>query len=217
MILLLDNYDSFVHNLARYFRRLGCETKVVRSDQVDAATCLSWNPDAVVFSPGPKGPLDTGCCIDLLQEISRDCPILGVCLGHQTIAAAFGATVARCGPMHGMSSAISHKGSGLFAGLPSPMMVGRYHSLAVRYQGLPDCLEVTAVAEDGTIMGLRHRDRPLFGVQFHPESVLTEHGAKILQNFVSFFAARDSSSSAKDASEPIVAANDEMISRKAYS
>jgi len=185
VILLLDNYDSFVHNLARYLRRLGCTTKVVRSDQVDVSSCLALNPDAVVISPGPKGPLETGCCIEVVRQMPRTCPILGVCLGHQTIAAAYGATVARCAPMHGMSSAVTHYGQGIFQGVPSPMMVGRYHSLAVLHKDLPSCLEVTGVAEDGMIMGLRHRERPVFGVQFHPESVLTEQGSAILQNFIS--------------------------------
>lgn len=217
MILLLDNYDSFVHNLARYFRRLGCATKVVRSDQVDAATCLSWNPDAVVLSPGPKGPPDTGCCMDVIRQISVDCPILGVCLGHQTIAATFGATVACCGPMHGMSSAVSHNGEGVFHGLPSPMTVGRYHSLAVLHHGLPSCLEVTGVAEDGTIMGLRHRDRPIYGVQFHPESVLTEQGAMVLKNFVDLFRNNESNDTQEQPSEEGQLEATELFKRKACS
>ncbi len=185
MILLLDNYDSFVHNLARYFRRLGCETKVVRSDQVDAETCLSWNPSGIVLSPGPKGPEETGCCIDVVRQAKQEIPTLGVCLGHQAIAAAYGGIVGRCGPMHGMSSELTHGGRGIFHGLPSPMRVGRYHSLAVFPEDLPACLRVTATAEDGTIMAIEHREYSIFGVQFHPESVLTEQGTSLLRNFVS--------------------------------
>lgn len=185
MILLLDNYDSFVHNLARYLRRLGCETKVVRSDEVDAETCLRWEPSGIVLSPGPKGPQDTGCCIEVVRQATLKLPILGVCLGHQTIAAAYGGTVGQCGPMHGMSSQLTHVGQGIFRGLPSPMRVGRYHSLAVLSEDFPSCLRVTASAEDGTIMGIEHREYPVFGVQFHPESVLTEQGTSLLRNFVS--------------------------------
>lgn len=184
MILLLDNYDSFVHNLARYFRRLGCPTRVIRSDQIDAAACQRLAPDAVVISPGPKGPMDTGCSIELLHQLSPRIPVLGVCLGHQTIAVAYGGSVVRCGPRHGMSSLVSHEGTDLYAGLPSPMKVGRYHSLAVDPETLPSELQITALSEDGVVMGLRHRFRPVFGVQFHPESVLTEHGLTLLNNFV---------------------------------
>lgn len=185
MILLLDNYDSFVHNLARYFRRLGHKTEVLRSDEVDAETCLRMNPNAVVFSPGPKGPADTGCCIDLLHQLPDNCPVLGICLGHQAIAAAFGAVVERCEPMHGMSSRVTHRGAGLFKAIPNPMIVGRYHSLAVLPESLPSCLEVLGTADDGTVMALRHRERPIYGLQFHPESVLTEYGSLLLRNFIS--------------------------------
>jgi anthranilate synthase/aminodeoxychorismate synthase-like glutamine amidotransferase len=195
VILLLDNYDSFVHNLARYFRRLGCQTKVLRSDQVDVETCLKLNPQAVVFSPGPKGPTDTGCCIDLVHRLPREVPVLGVCLGHQAIAVAFGGSVSRCGPMHGMSSRVIHRQDGLFSGLPSPMTVGRYHSLAVEADGLPSCLKITGQTDDGMIMSLRHVNRPVFGVQFHPESVLTEHGLLLLKNFQSFIASSDPATS----------------------
>ena len=184
MILLLDNYDSFVHNLARYFRRLGCPTKVIRSDQIDVASCESLAPDAVVISPGPRRPRDAGCSVEVVQRLSPRIPILGVCLGHQAIGVAFGGVVMRCGPMHGMSSMINHDSKGVFAGCHSPLSVGRYHSLAVDPSRLPSELEVTATSDDGVIMGLRHRSRPVFGVQFHPESVLTEDGLTILQNFV---------------------------------
>jgi anthranilate synthase/aminodeoxychorismate synthase-like glutamine amidotransferase len=184
VILLLDNYDSFVHNLARYFRRLGCPTEVIRSDQVDVESCLGLAPDAVVISPGPKGPQETGCSVDLLHRLPSTTPVLGVCLGHQAIAYAFGGAVIRCGPRHGMSSQMTHQGTDLFEGLPSPLTVGRYHSLAVDPHRLPEVLQVTALSEDGVVMGLRHRSRPVFGVQFHPESVLTEQGLAILNNFV---------------------------------
>ena len=184
MILLLDNYDSFVHNLARYLRRLGCLTRVLRSDQVDAAACLGLAPDGVVISPGPRGPQDTGCSIELLHQLPPQTPVLGVCLGHQAIAVGFGGSVVRCGPRHGMSSLIEHDGLNLFAGLPTPMKVGRYHSLAVDAERLPAELQITAMSDDGVVMGLRHRTRPVFGVQFHPESVLTDDGALLLNNFV---------------------------------
>ena len=183
MILLLDNFDSFVHNLARYFRRLGCETKVVRSDSIDVQACAAMQPDAVVISPGPKRPEQAGCSIDVIRELSAEIPILGVCLGHQAIGVAFGGVVLRCGPVHGSASEITHDGQGLFAGCPSPMQVGRYHSLAIDPDHLPQQLTVTATTGDGVIMGVRHRSRPVFGVQFHPESILTDHGLATLRNF----------------------------------
>lgn len=184
MILLLDNYDSFVHNLARYFRRLGCETRVVRSDRIDAAQCAALQPEAIVISPGPHRPLQAGCSVDVIRELSDEIPMLGVCLGHQAIGVAFGGQVIRCGPMHGSASEIEHEGDGVFDGCRSPMTVGRYHSLAVDPAHLPADLRVTARTEDGVIMGLRHRSRPVFGVQFHPESVLSNEGLATLRNFV---------------------------------
>ena len=184
MILLLDNYDSFVHNLARYFRQLGCSTEVIRSDQIDVATCESLAPDAVVISPGPRRAADAGCSVEVVKHLSRRIPILGVCLGHQAIGVAFGAAVIQCGPMHGMSSMIVHNEKDIFAGCSSPLRVGRYHSLSVDPGRLPTELEITARNDDGLIMGMRHRSRPIFGVQFHPESVLTDDGLAILQNFV---------------------------------
>ncbi len=185
MILLLDNYDSFVHNLARYLRRLDCETHVVRSDRIDVSGCRQLNPQAVVISPGPRRPEQAGCSIDVIRHLSPHIPILGVCLGHQAIGVAFGGVVLRCGPMHGMASEIRHDGEGIFAGCPSPMRVGRYHSLAVDPDHLPQELKITARSEEGVIMGIRHRTRPVFGVQFHPESVLTDFGLATLSNFVS--------------------------------
>lgn len=184
MILLLDNYDSFVHNLARYFRQLGCQTTVIRSDQIDVAGCAALAPSAIVLSPGPGRPHQAGCSVQIVQQISAEIPVLGVCLGHQAIGVAFGGTLMRCQPMHGMAGNITHDGKGVFARCPSPLQVGRYHSLAVDQDRLPPELEVTARDSSGLIMGLRHRSRPIFGVQFHPESVLTEGGLEILDNFV---------------------------------
>ncbi|TWU56114.1 anthranilate synthase component II [Rubripirellula reticaptiva] len=184
MILLLDNYDSFVHNLARYFRRAGCETIVVRSDQIDVRGCNELSPDAVVLSPGPRRPEEAGCSIEVLRELSPEIPILGVCLGHQSIGAAFGGVIHRCGPMHGVSSLIQHDGLGVYADCPSPMRVARYHSLAIDPDHVPRELIVTASTDDGVIMGVRHRTRPIHGVQFHPESVLSDYGAKIIENFI---------------------------------
>ena len=185
MILLLDNYDSFVHNLARYFRRLGHETEVLRSDEVDAETCLRMNPNAVVFSPGPKGPADTGCCIDLLHQLPDNCPVLGICLGHQAIGHVYGARVVRaCELMHGKTSEVDHDGHGVFRGLPSPLTVTRYHSLVIEPETVPTEIEVTATTADGTVMGVRHRRLPIEGVQFHPESILTDGGRQLLENFL---------------------------------
>ena len=185
MILLLDNYDSFVHNLARYVRRLGCDTKVVRSDEIDPAGCEALSPSAVILSPGPRGPFQAGCSVELVRTLSPHIPILGVCLGHQAIAAAFGGDIVQCGLRHGLPSQVTHDGDGLFRDLPSPLTVGRYHSLAVDESTLPAELQVCARSEDdGVVMGMRHRQRPVFGVQFHPESVLTDHGLTMLRNFV---------------------------------
>ncbi len=183
MILLLDNYDSFVHNLARYFRIAGCETVIVRSDEINAAGCASMQPDAIVISPGPKRPENAGCSIEVIRSVRPTTPLLGVCLGHQAIAVAFGGLVVPCEPVHGMSSMISHDANELFDGCPSPMQVGRYHSLAIDESTLSKELIVTARDEQGLIMAVRHRERPIFGVQFHPESVLTEFGQHIARNF----------------------------------
>ncbi|MCO8122789.1 aminodeoxychorismate/anthranilate synthase component II [Stieleria sp. TO1_6] len=186
MILLLDNQDSFVHNLARYFRRTGVETRVIRSNQVTADQALGLFPQAIVLSPGPHGPADAGCCIDLIRRAPADLPILGVCLGHQAIGAAFGGGIVQSEPRHGMSSPIQHNGDGLFRDCPNPMDVGRYHSLVVSRDDFPGSLRITASStDDGVIMGLRHRTRPVFGVQFHPESVLCESGDQVIQNFAS--------------------------------
>ena len=185
-MLLLDNQDSFVHNLARYFRLAGVATEVVRSRQITSKEAIGLRPCAVVLSPGPHGPDEAGCCVELIRAAPKNLPILGVCLGHQAIGAAFGAKISRHAPRHGMSSPIVHDGSSIYADCPSPMNVARYHSLVVSQTDLPDCLEVTATSmDDHVIMGVRHNVRPVFGVQFHPESVLCEHGATVVRNFVS--------------------------------
>jgi anthranilate synthase component II len=185
VLLLIDNFDSFVFNLARYFERLGQETIVVRNDATGVAAIRSMRPDAIVLSPGPCTPLEAGCSLEIVRELHDEVPILGVCLGHQTIAAALGGRVVRAGePMHGRASAVFHDGSGIFAGVPSPLSACRYHSLVVEEAKLPECLQVTARTADGVAMALAHRRAPVIGVQFHPESILTEHGYPLLVNFL---------------------------------
>lgn len=185
MILLIDNYDSFVHNLARYLRRLGQETIVVRNDNTTPAEVIERRPVAIVLSPGPCTPDEAGCSLELVRQGAGKLPILGVCLGHQTIGQAFGGRVIRARqPVHGQASRVHHGGSGIFAGLPSPLMVGRYHSLVVEEESLSSELEVTARTDDGLVMAMAHRRWPIFGVQFHPESILTESGYAILENFL---------------------------------
>ena len=185
MILLIDNYDSFVFNLARYFERLGQETVVVRNDAVDAAAVRRMRPGAVILSPGPCAPRQAGCSLEVVRELHREIPLLGVCLGHQAIAEALGGQVIRAAePMHGRASPVHHDGQGIFAGLPSPIECGRYHSLVVPEAALPACLVGTARTEEGVLMALRHRQYPVWGVQFHPESILTEHGYPLLANFL---------------------------------
>ena len=183
-ILVVDNYDSFVHNLARYFRLLGCETVVARNDAIAMCDAVGGGFDAAVLSPGPGTPSHAGICVPLLRAAPADLPVLGVCLGHQALAEAFGGTVVRSEePTHGEASPVHHRGGGLFAGLPSPFSAGRYHSL-VAEPPLPACLRLDAWLADGTAMGIAHRERPLFGVQFHPESVLTAQGMPLLRNFL---------------------------------
>ncbi len=185
MILLVDNYDSFVHNLARYFERLGVETRVVRNDAMTAGDVTQLEPQAIVLSPGPGRPDEAGCSLELVREFCETVPLLGVCLGHQVIAQALGGQVVRGSrPWHGRASRLTHTGDGLFQGLPASLEVGRYHSLVVDAESLPECLEATAWTEDGVLMALAHRRRPLFGVQFHPESILTEQGYPMLANFL---------------------------------
>ncbi len=185
MFLLIDNYDSFVYNLRHYLGELGAEVKVARNDALTVAEALALAPDAIVMSPGPCDPDRAGICLDLIRQAAGRVPILGVCLGHQAIGQAFGGKVVRAPiPVHGKTSAIHHGGNGIFAGLPSPFRATRYHSLVVERDSLPATLEVTAETEDGLIMGLAHRELTLLGVQFHPESIASEHGHRMLGNFI---------------------------------
>jgi len=185
MILLIDNYDSFVHNLARYFQRLGQETTVVRNDGIDPRAIERLRPAAIVLSPGPCTPTEAGCSLDVVRHFAGRLPILGVCLGHQTIAAALGGRIVRAQePMHGRASTINHDGRGIFVGLPNPLTIGRYHSLVVDEATLPKKLVVTARTDDGTVMALVHREHAIVGVQFHPESILTECGFEMLAGFL---------------------------------
>lgn len=185
MILLIDNYDSFVFNLARYFERLGQATIVRRNDAVTVRDVESLRPDAIVLSPGPGAPAEAGCSVDVVRRLHASYPILGVCLGHQAIAAALGAAVVRSPePMHGRASMIEHDASGVFQGLANPFSACRYHSLAVDESSLPAELAVSARTRDGIVMAIQHRRLPVVGVQFHPESILTELGYPLLANFL---------------------------------
>jgi anthranilate synthase/aminodeoxychorismate synthase-like glutamine amidotransferase len=186
-VLVIDSYDSFVYNLVQYLGELGVEPIVHRNDELDVAGALAIRPDAVLLSPGPGRPEDAGIACDaVLAFADRDVPVLGVCLGHQAIAHAYGATIVGAPDlMHGKTSSIDHDGRGVFAGLPSPFTATRYHSLTIAPGSVPDCLEVSATTGDGTIMGIRHREHPVEGVQFHPESVLTAAGHDLLRNFLS--------------------------------
>lgn len=183
MILVIDNYDSFAYNLVQYLGELGAELEVRRNDAVTLDEIAKMDPSHIVISPGPGYPDDGGISLDVIRTFYQHTPILGVCLGHQCIGAAFGGTVDRAPRlMHGKTSAIYHYGNGIFDGVPSPFEATRYHSLIV-HEPLPDCLKVTAFTLDGEVMALRHRTAPVVGVQFHPESILTEHGKRILDNF----------------------------------
>jgi len=186
MLLLIDNYDSFTYNLVHYLGELGAEVVVHRNDALDVQQAMALRPAAIVLSPGPCDPAQAGICLALTAAAAETrTPLLGVCLGHQAIGEAFGGRVVRAREIvHGKMGTIHHTGKGVFAGLPSPFQATRYHSLAVDRDGLPDCLEITAWVEDGTIMGLRHRDLPIEGVQFHPESIASEHGHRLLRNFL---------------------------------
>lgn len=183
MIVLLDNYDSFVHNLARYFTRLGQSVRVVRNDALSVSQIAALQPRLIVLSPGPCTPREAGVSLELVRCLLGDVPMFGVCLGHQTIAAALGANIVRAAePMHGRTSRVHHDGRGVFAAVPNPFMACRYHSLAVDPGALPRELVATAHTDDGTVMALAHRTEPAWGVQFHPEAVLTEHGYQLLAN-----------------------------------
>ena len=195
MLLMIDNYDSFTFNLVQYLQVLGAEVKVVRNDELGVGQIEALAPDRIVISPGPCTPNEAGVSVDVIRELGASTPILGVCLGHQSLGQAFGGDVVRAKSiMHGKTSPIRHRGRGVFAGLPDGYEATRYHSLVVARDSVPDCLEVTAWTEDAAgdgdapvfdeIMGLRHRQFPLEGVQFHPESILTEHGHALLKNFL---------------------------------
>ncbi len=186
MLLLIDNYDSFTYNLVHYLGELGAQLRVMRNDALSVQEALAMQPQAIVLSPGPCDPAQAGICVPLTRAAAgAGVPLLGVCLGHQTIGEAFGGRVIRHSEIvHGKLGRIRHEGRGVFAGLPSPLMATRYHSLVVERESLPDALEITAELEDGTIMGLRHRELPIEGVQFHPESIRSEHGHALLKNFL---------------------------------
>jgi anthranilate synthase component II len=190
MLLMIDNYDSFTYNLVQYFGELGQDVTVIRNDAKSVDEIAAMRPERIVISPGPCTPNEAGVSLEVLRRLSGSIPILGVCLGHQSIGQAFGGEVVRAGTiMHGKTSPIRHRGQGVFAGVPDPFEATRYHSLVVRRESLPDCLEITAWTErdDGSvdeIMGLRHRSLPVEGVQFHPESILTQHGHDLLRNFL---------------------------------
>jgi anthranilate synthase component II len=186
MVVVVDNYDSFTYNLVQYLGELGADVRVMRNDAVTVEMIRAARPDHIVISPGPGRPENAGVTMDVIREMGRETPILGVCLGHQAIGAVFGGSVVRAAvPMHGKTSTIEHDGRGIFTGITEPFLASRYHSLIVSDQGLPPALEVTArTKEDHTIMGLRHRSWPVHGVQFHPESILTGEGHRLLRNFL---------------------------------
>ena len=185
MVLLIDNYDSFSYNLAQYFGELGCDVLVKRNDEIALDQVTALKPEHICVSPGPCTPREAGISREIVQRFGEHIPVLGVCLGHQCIAEAYGGKIVRASrPMHGKSSRVAHDGSALFSDLSNPFEAARYHSLVVERSSLPACLEITAESEDGEIMALRHRALPVFGVQFHPESVLTADGRKILTRFL---------------------------------
>jgi anthranilate synthase component 2 len=185
MVLMIDNYDSFTYNLVQYLGELGASVDVVRNDAISLDEVDARSPERIVISPGPCTPTEAGISVPLIQRFAGRIPILGVCLGHQAIGQAFGGRIVRAQRvMHGKLSPVTHAGTGVFEGLPSPFKATRYHSLAIERDSLPETLEVTATAEDGEIMGVRHRDHAIEGVQFHPEAILTEHGKRLLANFL---------------------------------
>jgi anthranilate synthase component II len=201
MIVLIDNYDSFTFNLVHYLGDLGAAVRVHRNDKTTVKGVIAADPDAIVLSPGPCTPKEAGICLDLIAAASADIPILGVCLGHQAIGHAFGGTVARApSPVHGKLSTIRHGGGGIFRGINAPFQATRYHSLIVERATLPDDLTITAETEDGLIMGLSHLRLPIYGVQFHPESIASEHGHPMLKNFLDIAASWNASSGRRGAS-----------------
>ena len=186
MLVLIDNYDSFTYNLWHYLGELGAEAKVFRNDALTVDEVMAMEPDGIVISPGPCDPDRAGICLDLVARCARDTvPLMGVCLGHQAIGQAFGGSIERSPkPMHGKVSEVKHDGNGVFEQLPSPLRATRYHSLTIAPDSVPDCLEINARSDDGVIMGVRHRDLSIHGVQFHPESIESEHGHAMLRNFL---------------------------------
>jgi anthranilate synthase component 2 len=185
MLLMIDNYDSFTYNLVQYFAELGADVVVYRNDEIRVEQIAEINPEQLVISPGPCTPNEAGISVAAIREYAGKIPILGVCLGHQSIGQAFGGRIIHAKQlMHGKTSPVFHHGNSVFTGLPSPFTATRYHSLVIERETLPDCLEITAWTEDGEIMGVRHKTLPVHGVQFHPESILTEHGHAMLKNFL---------------------------------
>lgn len=185
MILLIDNYDSFTYNLYQYFGTFTSDIKVVRNDKITIEEIEQLNPDKIVLSPGPKSPKDAGICMEAVRHFTGKKPILGICLGHQCIGEALGGTVSYAKSIfHGKQSIITHEGKSIFKGINSPIKVARYHSLAVQAEDLPECLEIMATTEDGEIMAMKHKQYPVVGLQFHPESIYTEHGKRLIENFV---------------------------------
>ena len=185
MLLMIDNYDSFTYNLVQYFGELGEDVRVFRNDEITVEAAVALKPDCVVISPGPCSPAEAGISVAAIQAFAGQVPLLGVCLGHQAIGAAFGGRIVHARQlMHGKTSPVHHAGAGVFRGLPNPFTATRYHSLAIERASLPACLEVTAWTDDGEIMGVRHKDFQVEGVQFHPESILSEHGHRLLKNFL---------------------------------
>ena len=185
MLLMIDNYDSFTYNLVQYFGELGAQVRVVRNDEASLADIEALAPTHLVLSPGPCSPAEAGISVQAIRHFAGKLPVLGVCLGHQSIGAAFGGKIVRAQQqMHGKTSLITHHQEGVFSGLPRQFTVNRYHSLVIERENFPDCLKVTATSEDGEIMGVRHRELDVEGVQFHPESILTEHGHAMLKNFL---------------------------------